>query len=30
MDFIPYELYTQTYTQKFSCLNTESLKKYLL
>ena len=30
MDFNPYELYTQTYTQKYSHLNTENSKKYLL
>ena len=29
MDFNPYELHTQTYTQKHSHLNTENLKKYL-
>ena len=28
MDFNPYELYAQTYTQKYSHLNTENLKKY--
>ena len=27
MDFNPYELCTQTYTQKYSCLNTENSKK---
>ena len=27
MDFNPYELYTQTYTQKYSCLNPENSKK---
>ena len=28
MDFNPYKLYTQTYTQKYSHLNTEISKKY--
>ena len=30
MDFHPYEIYTQTYIQKYSYLNTESSKKNLL
>ena len=30
MDFNSYEPYAQTYTQKYSHLNTENSKKYLL